>query len=412
MMRTKFLLVITLSFMSLKVATAQPLPSLPSGPQNNIAQQINPTQSSNEMKSLVQNDANSYVSNVPANQLQSDEAIAKSSSADLNSNNTNLDGSAIPNALGIAASVSSPHIEDHDIRIATGVIRENYFLGGDAICRVLNRNISTYNLTCEAEPTLGSIYNLQQLKEAKVNLAIIQSDLQKAAYTDPASMQDKSGQPFSNLRYLFSLHDESLSIIVKKHSPVRSLDDLAHRIVNFGTEGSGVRSIMNMINKIKGWNNNSFSSVASIQVDQQPEALCNGYIDVMLLISGQPSNIIKRVSEMCEIRMISLEGDKDINLFIQKNPSYNFVTIEAGKYSGVPQPITTLGVTATVVTTSELSDEVAYKITKAVFSNLAYFKKLSPVFKELKAEDMYIQGQETPMHAGAARYYREVGLIK
>lgn len=58
-----------------------------------------------------------------------------------------------------------------------------------------------------------------------------------------------------------------------------------------------------------------------------------------------------------------------------------------------------------------LSDEVAYQITKAVFENFDTFKRLHPAFSLLKKENMIKDGISVPLHTGAIRYYKEVGLL-
>jgi TRAP transporter TAXI family solute receptor len=81
-------------------------------------------------------------------------------------------------------------------------------------------------------------------------------------------------------------------------------------------------------------------------------------------------------------------------------------------YSGTDQNVDSFGVAATMVTTSDVSDDVAYNVAKAVFENFDTFKRLHPAFARLKKEDMVKAGLSTPLHPGAEKYYKEVGLLK
>ncbi len=81
-------------------------------------------------------------------------------------------------------------------------------------------------------------------------------------------------------------------------------------------------------------------------------------------------------------------------------------------YRGTDEDVKSFGVAATLVTTSDVSDEVAYNVAKAVFENFETFTRLHPAFANLKKEDMVKAGLSIPLHPGAAKYYKEIGLLK
>jgi uncharacterized protein len=81
-------------------------------------------------------------------------------------------------------------------------------------------------------------------------------------------------------------------------------------------------------------------------------------------------------------------------------------------YQGNPQNTATFGVKATLVTTADADDEAVYQLVKAVFDNFDSFKTLHFVFATLDKERMVSAGLIAPIHPGAMRYYREVGLLK
>jgi len=91
---------------------------------------------------------------------------------------------------------------------------------------------------------------------------------------------------------------------------------------------------------------------------------------------------------------------------------YDTAVIPGGLYRGSPDEIDTFGVAATLVTTAELADEVAYEMVKELFENHANFIQLHPSFQNLTKHAMVTQYLTAPLHPGALRYYKEVGLIK
>ena len=78
---------------------------------------------------------------------------------------------------------------------------------------------------------------------------------------------------------------------------------------------------------------------------------------------------------------------------------------------GQKKDVTTFGVKATVVTSANVSEELVYLVTKAVFENFDDFKKQHPAFSFLQKKDMIKDGLSAPLHPGAIKYYKEAGLL-
>jgi TRAP transporter TAXI family solute receptor len=100
-----------------------------------------------------------------------------------------------------------------------------------------------------------------------------------------------------------------------------------------------------------------------------------------------------------------------IEKLIADNPYYAPATIPGGMYRGSDKDTPTFGVKATLVTSSDVKDEVVYQLVKAVFGNFDAFRKLHPALGHLKKEDMLL-GNSAPLHPGAIKYYQEAGLMK
>jgi len=101
-----------------------------------------------------------------------------------------------------------------------------------------------------------------------------------------------------------------------------------------------------------------------------------------------------------------------IDALVEENDYYRTATIPAGMYRGNDQDAMTFGVGATFVTSAKVPENVIYVVVKSVFENFDDFKKLHPAFAVLKKEEMVKDGLSAPLHDGAAKYYKEVGLIK
>ena len=86
--------------------------------------------------------------------------------------------------------------------------------------------------------------------------------------------------------------------------------------------------------------------------------------------------------------------------------------IPGGMYPGNPKDIKTFGVGATFITSADVPDDVAYEVAKAVLGNLDTFRKLHPAFRHLKASEMIKDSLSAPLHPGAIKAYKELGLMK
>lgn len=303
----------------------------------------------------------------------------------------------------------TPYMDDKMVVVGTGVITGIYYPAGGAMCRLINKQRKSLGLRCAVESTPGSIYNINALKNAELDFAIIQSDWQEHAFNGTGAFS-KIGR-YDKLRHMFSLHSEAFTVIVQKKSDIQTFDDIKGRIVNIGTEGSGVRATMEELMKAKGWTKENFNSLSEFKPTEQAKALCDGRIDVMILATGHPNSLAQEVASMCETRIINVDGDQ-IASFVESNPEFSMTVIPGGMYNGSPNDITTFGVKATVVSTSEISEENVYNMTKSVFDNFEAFKSLHPVFSHLKKEKMIEDGMSAPIHPGAAKYFKEMKTKK
>jgi hypothetical protein len=312
-------------------------------------------------------------------------------------------------ALAILTLAGTAQAEDRIITIGTGAEKGVYYPAGGAICRLVSRGRSQHGIRCFAESTDGSIYNLRALRSHDLDFAIVQSDWQYAAYKGEGAFAD--GPPFADLRSVFSLHSEMFTVAVSKNSGIKDFDGLKGKRVNVGDKGSGMRAIMNEIMELKGWSPQSFAAISELKPSEAAGALCSGKLDAMVFTAGHPNGLIQDITANCGAKLVPVEG-KDIDKLLADNPYYARTAIPGGMYAGNPQNTSTFGVKATLVTTAQMGDEEVYQLTKAVFDNFDSFKTLHFVFATLDKDRMVSSGLIAPLHPGALRYYREVGLIK
>lgn len=298
---------------------------------------------------------------------------------------------------------------DEFITIGTGGVTGVYYPTGGALCRLVNRGRKEHGIRCSVESTGGSIYNINALRKSEMEFAIAQSDWHYHAYNGTGFFEPQG--KMEELRSVFSLHPEAFTIVARADAGVNTLDDLKGKRVNIGNPGSGMRATMEELMRAKGWTTDVFQVTSELKASEQPQALCDNKIDVMIYAAGHPNGAIQEVVSSCETKIINVDGP-EVDKLIRDNPFYSEAIIPAGMYQGTNEDVHTFGVRATLVTTSKVSDEIVYNVVKALFDNFENFKTLHPVFAQLDEKNMITEGNTAPLHPGAIRYYKEKGLMK
>lgn len=309
--------------------------------------------------------------------------------------------------IGSATAAFSAE-EQRFITIGTGGVTGVYYPAGGAICRLVNMDRKEHGIRCSVESTGGSIYNLNALRQGELDLAVVQSDWQYHAYNGTGKFAE--GGPNKKLRSVFSLHPEPFTVVASKASGVRNFKDLAGKRVSVGDPGSGQRATAEVLMKEMGWTMGKFTVAAELKAAEQSQALCDGKIDAFFYTVGHPSGAIKEATTSCDSVLVNVDN-RAARKLVKENPYYRVVTIPGGMYRGNDENITTFGVAATLVTTSDVPEDVVYNVVKAVFENFDSFKRLHPAFANLQKTEMVHDALSAPLHAGALKYYKEVGLI-
>ena len=137
------------------------------------------------------------------------------------------------------------------VSIGTGGVTGVYYPTGGAICRLVNKDRKTHGIRCSAESTGGSIYNINTIRAGELEFGVAQSDWQFHAYNGTSKFEDKGA--FSNLRAVFSVHPEPVTILARDDSGISNISDLKGMRVNIGNPGSGTRGTWEVIEEAMGW---------------------------------------------------------------------------------------------------------------------------------------------------------------
>jgi TRAP transporter TAXI family solute receptor len=305
--------------------------------------------------------------------------------------------------IGVADVLATQYVT-----IGTGGVTGVYYPTGGAICRLVNKTRKEHGIRCSVESTGGSVYNLNTIRAGELDMGVAQSDWQFHAYNGTSKFKDQGAN--KDLRAVFSVHPEPFTVVARKDSGVKNFMDLKGKRVNIGNPGSGQRGTMEVLMGALGWTNADFKLASELKSSEQSKALCDNKVDAMVFTVGHPSGSIKEASTSCDSVLVNVTGPA-VDKLVADNDYYRTATVPGGMYRGTDTDTQTFGVGATFVTSSKVSEEVIYQVVKAVFENFDDFKKLHPAFANLKKEEMIKDGLSAPLHKGAAKYYKEAGLM-
>ena len=129
----------------------------------------------------------------------------------------------------------------------------------------------------------------------------------------------------------------------------------------------------------------------------------------MVYTVGHPNPSVGQAADLCDAVIVEIK-DEAIDRLVAENPFYAYTEVPGGVYPGNPDPVTTFGVKATVVSTAAIDGEVIHAVVAAVFDNLEQFKLAHPTFGNLEPATMAADALSAPLHEGAARYFAAAGL--
>ena len=308
---------------------------------------------------------------------------------------------------GGLAGMQSAQAAQKFVSIGTGGVTGVYYPTGGAICRLVNKGRKKHGIRCSAESTGGSIYNINTVRAGELEFGVAQSDWQYHAYH--GSSKFKKQGAYKDLRAVFSVHAEPVTIIASDRSGIKNITDLKGMRLNIGNPGSGTRGTWEVLEKALGWERSDLKLAAGMKSAETGAAVCDDKLDAYFWLVGHPSALTQESLASCDAHLVDATGPA-IDKLVADNSYYRKATIPAGMYNNKAD-VTTFGVGATFISSAKVPDDVVYTLVKAVFDNFDQFKKLHPAFANLKPAEMITDSLSAPLHAGAVKYYKERGWM-
>jgi len=291
------------------------------------------------------------------------------------------------------------------LSIATASTGGSWYPAGAAMSSIITKYIP--NVEASAHPSAASRENIRLLEEKRSDLAMVMPDV---AYFAVSGTDIYEGKPLAKIKGLFSFWGIELLIITRADTDIYSIEDLKGRKVAFGRPGSGSESMSKKILNAYGITYKDLKP-QFISAPEQAQALKDKSIDAAMYTIGTPAACFVDLCSLTKCRIIPIKEDM-MKKLLKKYPYYSRAVIPAGAYPQINYDTPALKWLGIVATYDDLDKDIAYKITKAICKDhLEEFKQCHAHAKVLTTSSM-AQGMSIPWHPGAAKFWREVGVLK
>jgi TRAP transporter TAXI family solute receptor len=313
-------------------------------------------------------------------------------------------------SIGLVSNVSAQ--EDRSYILATASTGGTYYPVGVALATLSKIKLAPkQHFSLAAISSAGSGENVKLLNENEAQFAILQG-LYGAWAWQGLGPYEKSGSQ-TQLRSVSMLWQNVEHFIVRSDlaetGTVSDLDNLNGKKFSIGKKNSGTENSGRQIMKGLSVNPEEFK-LAFMGYGGSASALQNGTIDGMNTPAGVPVGAVTQAFAALgeEIQILSFT-DEQIKL---ANGDYNIWTkyeIPANTYPGLDKPVTTIAQPNFLAVREDISDEDVYQLTKAIYENLPFLQGIHKATKAMALEKG-VAGLPVPLHPGAARYYKEMGI--
>ncbi len=298
-------------------------------------------------------------------------------------------------------AAEAPAGDEVEIVLGTGGTTGTYYAVGGVMATVLNDKMALSNLTVTS--TGASKANIQLIEDGDQQLATVQNDVMYYAYTGTDLFAEEGA--YTSFSAVAGVYDETVQIIAKPG--INTVDDLRGKTVSVGDAGSGVEFNAKQVLAAYGMTFDDIK-VVNAGFGDSADSIKDGKIDAAFVVAGAPTTAVVDLTTTTQINVVEI--DEEHSKILQSDyPFYTLTTIPAGTYSGVDKDVNTVSVRATLIASNDLSEDVIYELTKAMFDNKAELTAGHAKFENLNLEDA-VKGISVPFHAGAKKYYAENGI--
>ena len=306
-------------------------------------------------------------------------------------------------AAALAASTLA-FAQTQYINVLTGGTSGVYYPLGVALSQAFSKAIPEAKSAVQA--TKASVENLNLLEAGRGEIAFTLGDSLSDAWRGNPDAGFKA--PLKKLRTIAGIYPNYIQIVSSADSGIKTLADLKGKRISVGAPKSGTELNARAVLKAAGLSYGDFSKVEYLPFGESVELMKNRQLDVTLQSSGLGVSALRDLATSQKIVVVAIPADVVAKI---GDPAYQPASIPAHTYEGQDTDVPAVAVQNFLVTHEGVPDEIVYKMTKAVFDNHDALVAAHSAAKAIN-RDNAVKNLPVPLHPGAAKYFKEVGLLK
>ena len=296
--------------------------------------------------------------------------------------------------------------------IATASTGGTYYPVGVGIATIASLKLAKkHKMTFSAMTSAGSSENINMIDKGEVNFAIIQGLFCSMAWQGKGKYE---GKRKTNLRSVSMLWQNVEQFTVyKKYAKTGNIMDLKNlygKRFSIGGRNSGSRVSAETIMKALGIDYNKMN-LQYLGYSPSAAALQDGKIAGMNTPAGTPTSAVTNAFATIgadKLKILEFNA-KNLKTIDDSYPVWSPFTIKAGTYPGQTKDIHTIAQPNLLVVTKDTPTETVYLLTKTIYENLPFLHSVHKATLAMSLQKA-IDGLPMPLHPGAAKYYKEMGL--
>jgi TRAP transporter TAXI family solute receptor len=305
-------------------------------------------------------------------------------------------------AFALALSAGA-HAEEF-VTVLTGGTSGVYYPMGVALSQIYGKAMP--GAKTSAQVTKASVENLNLLQAGRGEIAFSLGDSLSDAWKGNEEAGFKT--PLKKLRTIAAIYPNYIQIVANADSGIKTLADLKGKRIAVGAPKSGTELNARAIFKGAGLSYKDFAKVEYLPFGESVELMKNRQLDATLISAGLGVAAIRDLATSVKIVIVSVPADVVAKI---GEAAYQAGTVPANTYNGQTEAVSTVAIQNFLVSHEGVSIDAAYKMTRAIFDNLPDLQAAHAAAKAITRENA-AKAPPAPLHPGAEKYYREVGLIK
>ena len=267
-----------------------------------------------------------------------------------------------------------------------------------------------FNISLSAISSAGSLENVKLLRDNEAQFGILQGVFAAWAWDGEGPIRNPQAGMRSVSALWFNVEHFVLLSSLVENGTISDLGNLQGERFVLGARNSGAEQSGRFILETLGIDYESGMNLAYMGYEGAASAMQDGNVVGMNVPAGAPTSAITQAfAQMGNDITLLTFSQEELDALNRRYDLWDWYDFPPGTYPNLDVLVRSIASPNVLVVRSDVPDEVVYRVTKMIWENLGTLQDIHAATKDMKLERA-LRGMVAPLHPGALRYYREIGL--